>query len=82
MKFKKGEYYVCNDELLRYNSKDSSNRYGNFLKFYNVKMRKLELIPEAYGYYVVPATKLDLLLRGLDENIRIPSSKTASTGKR
>lgn len=27
-------------------------------------------------------TKLELLLRGLDENIRISSSKTAPTGKR
>lgn len=27
-------------------------------------------------------TKLDRLLEGLDENIRISSSKTASTGKR
>jgi hypothetical protein len=81
MKFKRGDYYVFHDRILRYNSKEESFFMGG-LEFYDPIKRCLLTMPSEISYLVTPATKLDLLLRGLDENIRIPSSKTASTGKR
>lgn len=77
MKFERGEIYFYKDRTICYNS-----RVGIFAhSFYDLKQEKeLVLNPSEIGE--VFYSKLDALLRGLDENIRIPRSKTASTGKR
>lgn len=81
MNFKRGDYLVYFDRLLKYNSE--VKEYNSWiLKLYDVEKRELVVLPLEYGRFLISATKLDLLLRGLDENIRIPRSKIASTGKR
>ena len=81
MNFKRGNYFIYKGQLLKYNS-EVKNYNSWILKLYNVQKRELVVLPVEYRCFLVPATKLDLLLRGLDENIRISGSKTASTGKR
>lgn len=81
MNFKRGNYFIYKGQLLKYNSE--VREYNSWiLTLYDVEKRELVVLPLEYRRFLIPATKLDLLLRGLDENIRISSSKTASTGKR
>lgn len=80
MKFERGRYYLYyGHQLLRYNSANLSTGY---YKFYDPSKKELVVLNFLGVAYLSPTSKLDLLLRGLDENIRIPRSKTASTGKR
>lgn len=78
MKFKRGEYYIYEDSLLCYNCPATFSSGHSFYDSNN----DTQVIIWADAEHIIPATKLDLLLRGLDENIRISGSKTASTGKR
>jgi hypothetical protein len=81
MNFKRGDYYIYEGVLLRYNSQ-CKEYFSCALKFYDVEKKSILYIPLECDSLITHATKLDLLLRGLDENFRIPSRKTASTRKR